>query len=361
MAEQQDQDRTEQATPYKREKAREKGMVVRSTEVGSAFAVLAFLLFLYLWGGAAVRQLAAASARLLGSADALPAGPSGAWRWIAAAGFEALSAIGPLLAAVVIAAIAASVLQFGLVLTTQPLKPDWQRINPAAGFKRLFSRRALFDALKNVLKLALFGAVIWFTLMGLMRPLRALLFADARGWGPHLTDALGTVVFRLLLAMVAVALVDLVFANREYARKLMMSRRELRDEHKHREGDPKIKARIRELQAEMRRRSRSLRRAGEADVVLTNPTHVAVALLYRHGEMAAPQIVAKGAGEMAQAMKKLARRRGVAIVENRALARALYEEPLDAAVPEAWYPQVARIMVWVQEARRMRAARSETT
>ena len=194
-----------------------------------------------------------------------------------------------------------------------------------------------------------------------MRPLRALLFADARGWGPHLMDALGTVVFRLLLAMVAVALVDLVFANREYARKLMMSRRELRDEHKHREGDPKIKARIRELQAEMRRRSRSLRRAGEADVVLTNPTHVAVALLYRHGEMAAPQIVAKGAGEMAQAMKRLARRRGVAIVENRALARALYEEPLDAAVPEAWYPQVARIMVWVQEARRMRAARSETT
>lgn len=353
MAEQ-EQDRSEQATAYKIDKAREKGMVPRSLEINTVLAVTVFLSFLYFWGPAAMRRLAAMSAHLLSNAHALAFGDADVAAWSAASMLEALSALLPLLGLLVLAAVASAVVQFGLVLTSHPLKPDWQRINPMAGFKRIFSRRALFETVKNVLKLMLFGGVLALTLEGLVDGFLGLSFMSGAGQGAYLLKSSRWTVLYLLLAMIAVAAADLLFVRRDYARQLMMSRREIRDEVKHREGDPKIKARIRELRGEMRQKSRAIRNVPDADVLITNPTHLAVALRYRHGEMPAPCIVAKGAGEQVESMKSLARRHGVTIVENRPLARALHRLHINASVPEAHYADVARILIWVQETRLMR-------
>ena len=353
MAEQ-EQDRSEQATAYKISKAREKGMVPRSLEVNTALAVAAFLAFLHFWGVDAARRVAGLAAYLLRHAHALAFGDADVPVWTTASMLSVLSAVLPLLGMVVAAALASALAQFGLVFTSQPLKPDWQRLNPVAGFKRIFSKRALFETVKNLFKLVLFGGVLALTLQGLADGLLGLSFMSGSGHAGYLLKASRWLILYLLLAMAAVAVADLVFVRRDHARQLMMSRREIRDEVKHREGDPKIKARIRELRAEMRQKSRAIREVPDADVLITNPTHLAVALRYRHGEMSAPRVVAKGAGEQVASMKTLARRHGVMIVENRPLARALYKQQLNASVPEAHYADVARILIWVQEARRLR-------
>src|SRR5205085_2146595 len=138
----------------------------------------------------------------------------------------------------------------------------------------------------------------------------------------------------------------------DFKGRMKMSRRELREEAKQREGDTRIKARVRELRQEMLKRGKALKRVGDADVLITNPSHLAVALLYRKGEMSAPRVVAKGAGEFAAAMRMLARKRGVPIVENRALARALFRSAdIDQSIPEALYQQVARVLAWIYATR----------
>jgi flagellar biosynthetic protein FlhB len=154
-------------------------------------------------------------------------------------------------------------------------------------------------------------------------------------------------VLKLLIVLGLIALVDVLYTRRSYLNRLKMSRRELKEEIKNREGDPRIRARLRQLQRELVKRSRAIKRLPDADVLITNPTHLAVALLYRRETMAAPQVLAKGAGELAEYMKVLARRHRVPVIENRALARKLfYAVELEQGIPEALFPQVARVLVW---------------
>jgi flagellar biosynthetic protein FlhB len=165
----------------------------------------------------------------------------------------------------------------------------------------------------------------------------------------------GGLLVKLVLAMLAVALLDLVFTRWEFAKRMRMSKREIKDENKNREGDPRIRARIRELRKDMLKRSRSLAQVPSADVLITNPTHIAVAISYKHGSGMGPQVVAKGAGDLAAAMRKLASRHNIPVVQNRPLARSLYREvDYSGHVPEKYYPQVAKIMVWVFAMRKLK-------
>lgn len=353
MAEQ-EQDRTEQATSYKIERAREKGMVPRSPEVTTALVIAAFLLFLYFGAPTAARRFGTLAVTLFSRAHAFVFGPVEVFSWSTASVLDTLSMLAPLLGLVMAAGVVSALLQFGLVFSAQPLKPDWQRLNPVVGFKRIFSKRALFDTGKNVIKLLLFGTVLYLALKGMLESFLSLSFTPGKAHGARLLHDTALIVLYLLLALIAVAVVDMVFTRREYARKLMMSRREIKDEVKHREGDPKIKARIRELQNEMRQKSRSVQNVAGADVLITNPTHIAVALSYRGSGMPSPRIVAKGAGDLVEPMRQLARRHGVMIVENRPLARQLYRQKLNTFVPPEHYAAVARILIWAQEARRLR-------
>jgi flagellar biosynthetic protein FlhB len=353
MAEQ-EQDRSEQATAYKITKAREKGMVPRSPEVNTALVVAAFLGFLYFGGGEAARRFGVVAVKLLSRAHTFVFGQVEIFSWSAASVFDTLRILAPLFGLVMAAGVVSALLQFGIVLTAQPLKPDWQRINPVAGFKRIFSKRALFETAKNLVKLALFGTVLYLGLRAMLDDFMRLPAMPPQAQGERMLHSTALIVLYLLIAMIAVAIADMLFTRREYARQLMMSRREIKEEVKHREGDPKIKARIRELQNEMRQKSRAIKNVPGADVLITNPTHIAVAISYKDADMPAPRIVAKGAGELVEPMKQLARRHGVMIIENRALARELYGQKLNTYVQPSQYAAVARILIWVQEARRIR-------
>jgi flagellar biosynthetic protein FlhB len=349
---QQEQDRSEAATPFKLAQARKRGSVAKSADLNTVFIVAALLACLQAWSGIAAIDQTLLSRALIQQAAAVGFSASQVWSWAGRAATDTLVMLAPLLAAIVVASVVSGLVQHGAVISTQPLKPDFNRLNPAAGLKRIFSRRALFELGKNLLKLALFSWAIYLAVRHAVPELMQLLFTDVRGYGPRMLTLSTALVFKLLLVIVGLALIDVLFTRWEHADNLRMSRREVKDEHRQREGDPKVKARIRELQNEARSKSRALKNIPQADVLVTNPTHLAVALMYRHGQMSAPTVVAKGSGELVEKMKMIARRHRVTILENRRLARALHEVALHGAVPEAHYPEVARILVWVQEARK---------
>ena len=357
MAEQ-EQNRSEAATPFKLREARKRGSVAKSMDLNSVFVIAAFLVCLQLWAWSATKQHVSLSALLFQQAGAFGFSQTQTWAWLTTALVATVLLLVPFFAAVMLAGVLASLVQHGPVFSVHPIKPDFNRLNPANGFKRIFSKRALFDLGKNLVKLGLFCWVLYLSIVQQLPSLVALLSVDARAHAPSAIDAVAGLSFKLLLVMLAVALVDLLFTRWEYGDKLRMSRREVKDEIKQREGDPKIKARIRELQNELRKKTGALKNLPDADVLITNPTHIGIALMYRHEKMAAPAIVAKGADELVEKMKAVARRHGVTIVENRRLARALYELELHDAVPEAHYAEIARILVWVQEAKKGRPAQA---
>lgn len=349
----QDLDRNDAATPYKLEQARKKGQVSKSTDVVSAVVFTVAVVYFYARGwdmvtrqfsfdGALFQRLAAA-----GTQEAL------LWQLLEQCMRGALVLLVPLLALIMIAAILANVLQTGPVFTGHPLIPDWQRINPAEGFKRVLSIRTLFEAARACVKLAVLSLVVYAALKSLLPQFGQLSGRPPLSYTRLLIDDVASLCLKLAAALVLIALVDYGFTRRQFARKMRMSKRELKDEVKHREGDPRIRARLRELRREMLKRSLSLRKAGSADVLITNPTHLAVALRYRHGEMDAPLLVAKGAGGMAAAMRHIAARKRIPVVQNRTLARAIYfGMELEQQVPPQLYTEVARLMIWILAMRR---------
>ena len=356
MAErEQEQNRTEQATPFKLKDARDRGLVAKSTELNSALVTLAFVALLYVFGRGLLERQLRLDAALLSQAHRLGFSESAATLWLTAALADTFNLLAPVFGVVIVAGVLVSLLQTGPVFSFQPLKPEVDRINPISGLKRLFSMRLVFEALKGLIKLALVGYALFSILEGLVPLALGLAQTGPAAYARIGVDTVSALILKLSLVMLVIALIDAAYVRWEYQRKMMMSRRELREELKHREGDPKIRARIRQLQREMRKRSRALKRVSDADVLITNPRHLAVALLYRREEMGAPQVIAKGAGELAQRMATLARRHGVTVVENRGLARALFlRAELDEPIPPATYPEAARVLAWVYALRELR-------
>lgn len=344
----QDVDRSEAATPFKLQKAQERGQVARSADAVGA-AVFAGGMAYVAWQGweAATALLRLCRFALL---HLNPGDRGGQVLWplvatlVAAAGAVLL----PLLLVLMLLAILASVAQTGPVLSLEPVKIDFDRINPARGLKRVFSLRTLFDAARACAKLLVLCLAAWLALRSLLPQFHAIASQSPLEFLQILVRDTADLGLKMAVALALVACADLLFTRREFSRQMRMSRRELKDEFKNREGDPRIRARLRELRRELLRRSVALRNTREADVVVTNPTHYAVALRYVHGEMDAPKVVAKGAGQLAAAMREIAARHRVIVVRNPPLARQLFREAdIDQHIPPALHPQVARIIVWV--------------
>ncbi len=343
-----EQDRSEAATPFKLQEAMKRGQVPKSLELNSLFAIAALLLAMFLWGRGMMQAQWRLDAMLFAQAHQLIFEPDAMARWLAEVFRRLLYGLAPLMLLLAAIAIAANLLQTGPVFTTFPLKPDVDRINPISGFKRLFSGRFVFELVKNLVKLAAFSVVLYLIVRDLVPPLLALLtMAPVTYLEAAFSHAL-VILWKLLIVLAIIVIADVIYTRWQFNDKQKMSRRELREEVKHREGDPRIRARMRELRRETLARSKALRRLPEADVLITNPTHLAVALLYRQDTMAAPEVIAKGAGDLAEQMKVLARRHRVPIVENRTLARTLFAKvEVDHRIPDACFPAVARLLVWV--------------
>jgi len=355
-------DRNEEATPHKRDEARKRGQTARSTDA-AAFAVLAVaMLACVALAKGAVQDMALLLARGLALPPGAVDGPGLAAQLGGAGLQQALLVLAPLLLAVLVAVLLIGLLQTGgLVFSSTPLTPDFTRLNPAQGFKKFFSVRIVYEATKSSLKLLALGGAAALAVQALLGVALQLLGLPAKALLFRVLEASGGLMAKLCAVLLVFLLVDLVFVRWEFGRQLRMSRREMEDEHKNREGDPRIKNRQREIRLQFLQRARSVRNVPQASLVVTNPTHIAVALRYEHGVTPAPQLLAKGAGALAREIRKAAQQAGVPIVHSPRLARALYKEVAqDAYVPEQWYPPVARIMVWLRAARETKAAQLRT-
>jgi flagellar biosynthetic protein FlhB len=353
MAQQkEDLDRSEPATPYKLEKARKRGSIVRSGELIFAAVLIACVACVHALSGQIVSGIVGLGRRGLSFAGRDELSPATTFAFIDALATHALVVLAPFVFIIWLVAVFAGAGQARGVFSGEPLKPDFSRINPAEGFKRIFSVKSLHELWRSGAKLTVIAVVA--TIWG-QHHLNDILRLPNRT--PPQIQADGISLFGSALAVLAgvmlvFALLDWSINRWEYMRKMRMSKREIRDEHKEREGDPRIKARLRELRLAWLKRARQLAKVRNADVLVTNPTHYAVALEYRHGEMPAPMITARGAGDMAQRMRAEARKRSVPIVEHPPLARALFAlEESQVLVPEEHFNQVARILRWVYAAR----------
>lgn len=363
MAEQkQDADANEPATEFKLEKARERGSIIRSADLTFAVVLAASVACVYGLGMQLLEDVAVLCRQALSFSARDQLEPASALAYVEVLGGQSLRILAPIVFVLWLAAFGVAALQARGVFTGHPLKPDFSRLNPANGLKRVFSLKSLHELWRSALKLGLI--VVATTLWGYQHLSDFLRFVaqDPRATAKPGVDLLGSLLTVLTGLMIVFAVLDWGFNRWDYLRQMRMSKRDIKDEHKEREGDPRIKARLRELRMAWLKKARQLSRVRNADVLLTNPTHYAVALEYRHGEMPAPMITARGAGEMAQRMRVEARRRAVPIVENPPLARALFAMPeSEAFVSQEHFNEVARILRWVYAARGKPFARSAAT
>lgn len=348
MAEQEDLDRNHAATPYKLEKARERGQTAKSTVVISTVVFTVAMAFLALQGWSTWQHAFVLDRNLIAGSAALASNPQGLGPLLTSLLMQLLWLGAPFFMTIVLAAIIANVAQSGPVLSATPIKPDWNRLNPVDGLKRIVSTRGLFVLLRSVLKLVLLGMVGYWSLKALTPQFHALSSMPPGMLVRVLLEDFASLGLRMAGMLVLIALLDLLFTRREFARKMRMSRRELKDEVKNRDGDPRVRSRIRQLRRELLKRSSALRDTATADVLITNPVHVAVALRYVHGQMPSPQVVAKGRGFMAAVMRGIAARHRIPVVPSPSLARRLYKElAVEQHVTPGLYAPVARIIVWV--------------
>lgn len=260
---------------------------------------------------------------------------------------EVIFMVIPLALAVSVAGILANVLQTGLIFTTKPLMPDFSKIDPMKGLKNLFSIKKLVEMLKIIIKV---GAILWvcyFFLLAFTKELPTVIsfpLPDQLGWLKHKMIILISVILILFLVL---ALADLLFVRFSYFKSLRMSKQEMKDEYKQIEGDPKIKAKIRQIQMQMTKK-RMMQEIPQADVIITNPTHYAIAIRYNQDKEAAPKVIAKGTDFMALRIKEIAMNYNIQIVENPPLARELYKKcNLGDIIPENLYKAVAEVLAFV--------------
>lgn len=354
MSEESDEDKTESPTPHRLEKARSEGQVPRSRELTSVMMLLAGLLILWLGGSLMARKLAAMIAAGLHFDHGMVNDSRLIIGHISTLIGEAVMAMLPLLAGLVLVAIAAPMLPGGLIISGKAISLNFGKLNPIKGFGRLFSAQAGSELFKAILKVALVGCVgggyIWLHWPEMLR-LIAQSPIEAIQQGLTMIAACSALVILGLLPMVGY---DVFWQLYSYYKKLRMSRQEIRDEFKQQEGDPHVKGRIRQAMRAAARR-RMMADIPKADVIVTNPTHYAVALQYLDKKMSAPKVVAKGAGDIALKIRSVAAEHRIPLLEAPPLARALYRHTeIGQQIPGALYAAVAEVLAWVWQLRRWR-------
>ncbi len=340
------QERTEEPTPRRREEARKRGQVARSRELASVAVLGTSVLTFALAGSFMFFQLRQALEFFLEAPFRGLALPEAQLSLRYAFKYSALG-LAPVFILLVLAAFLAHFLQTGGVAAWEVLVPKAERIHPVEGFKRLFSLPALVELVKSLAKIVIISTVAYLVIRRHQEHILTLMGEDLRGFATSLYLLSRDLVLKLLMALTALAVLDLFFQRWDVERKLRMTREELKEELKQTEGDPLVRSRIRQLQREMARR-RMMAEVPKADVVITNPEHVAVALRYEMGTMPAPELVAKGQGYLAQRIKEIAREAGVPIVEDPPLARLIYRRvEVGEYIPEDLYRAVAEILAYV--------------
>lgn len=342
MAEQ-EQNRSEEATPHKLKKAREKGQVARGMDLGFVGSLTSLAAVAMFAGPGFMAKLAELMRLSFTSGVDRTEQPSEVLATVAAfywPAFQPLLVLGLALMALLVLL---EIVQLrGFMFTTAPLKPDFTRLNPAQGLKRVFSMRMLKETLKSIVKLLVYSGLAWLLVTGAVETFGDSL-SDAAMLGKAMTGAAARLLFAFLGAAFLFMVIDQVIARGEFRKQMRMSRREVTRESREHEGEPRFKQKRRQLHQEMRQQAEGLGRLDGSDLIVTNPEHYAVALSYRPGETDAPVVRAKGRNHFAQLMKRKARLLGLPIVADPLLARALFRDcRAEQAIPPQHFHGVAR-------------------
>ena len=352
MAEQQGQEKTEAPTEKKRRESREEGQVAFSRELPSAALLAGILLTLIATSPLildAFREMTTQIFREMSKVDELSID---SLYDLSGEIFSTLfPAFAPFTAIIVLVGILASVLQVGVQITLKAIAPKFNKISPLTGLKRLFSTQSLADFLKSMAKLIIVGIVGYITYMDKITELNGLSVATPEAILEYNFTVVAEVSGKIVLALVAIAIFDYLYQRWHHEKQLMMTKQEVKEETKQTEGDPQLKARIRQIQREMSN-ARMMQEVPKADALIVNPTHFSVAILYDRDVMEAPEVTAKGTDHMALRMRTVARENSVPILERPELARDLYANvEIGESIPERFYKAIAEILAFVYRLR----------
>ena len=356
MAEDSSEEKNEAPSEKKRDDARKKGTVAKSTEVNSVFVLLTAILLLRLLGPWMMGEFNTCIRDYFAKCSDTDMSDGRLIELSQASLVLLIKVILPFAGAIMVAGVVANIVQIGLLFTFEPIIPKLEKLNPISGFKRLFSMRSLVETVKNILKITLIGYIAYITIKEEYAILVSLADMSVMAIWSFILNSAFDIFVRTAIVLLIIAVADYGYQRYEHEKKLKMSLKELKDEHKNSEGDPQVKARIRALQREMSKR-KMMDQVPQASVVVTNPTHYAIALLYEPEKSDAPIVVAKGVDMVAQQIKKIAAENDVPIKEDRELARAMYDKvDVGFPIPIEFYMAIAEVMAWVHKLKSGRAA-----
>ena len=331
------EERTEEATPHKREKVREEGRVCMSKDLNAAVGIITALLGLTMLGALTWRTLTGLIQFMIlfiGEGTILKDG------WF------------PLGALVVLFSTVTVIAQVGFAITGEPFGPKFDRLNPIAGMKKIISMRSIVELLKGLLKATIFAVMIYTAIRNYLPVSSKTMQMPLEIGSREFWNMLWALAMRLALMLLVMAFADYFYQKWDFEKSIRMSKKEIKDEYKQMEGDPQIKSKIRQKQREMAKQ-RMMSDVPKADVVITNPTHIAVALAYDRSVMGAPQVLAKGGDYLAKRIREIAEINLIPIIENKPLAWALYQNvEIGEEIPEDLYRGVAEILAMVYKLKR---------
>lgn len=347
MAEESFSERTEQATPKRREEARRKGQVAKSREIPSVFVLMGGASILVLFGSYLYRHLSDLMIRSFKQVGARPFSLETVQLLNVEVIHSFLLILSPMFITVVALSFLSHYVQSGTLIAPEALKWDWSKLNLITGFKRLLSKQSLAELLKSILKFVIVGGVVYVTIKKEMPRLSLLMDQETGAILTYVRTVSWDLLLRAGAVMVVLAGMDYLFQRWTYEKSLRMTKQEVKEEFKQTEGDPIARSRIRSLQRQMARK-RMMAEVPKADVIITNPTHLAVALIYQMKKMEAPKVAAKGSGYIAEKIIEIARSHQIPVIENKPLARILYQTvEVGQMIPSTFYQAVADILAYV--------------
>ncbi|RLL45331.1 flagellar biosynthesis protein FlhB [Oceanobacillus piezotolerans] len=342
-------EKTEKATPKKRRDERRKGRVAKSQDVISAFLLLLCFIVLIIFGGNILDKLMTMFTFSFNELIHWEVTPVSVEQVFTGVSLEVAIMLAPILVAAIFAGLAANLMQVGFLFTTEPLKPDLKKIDPIQGAKRIFSMRAVVELLKSMLKITIIGAITFFIIWLYKDQMLMTAFYSAENALDFFSKVTMTMGIAAAIALLFLAILDYAYQRFDFEKNMRMSKQDIKEEYKNMEGDPLIKSKIKERQRQMATR-RMMSEVPKADVVITNPTHYAIAIKYDENKASAPYVLAKGVDQTAMKIKEIARTNDIAMVENRPLARSLYQAiEIGDVIPEEFYQAVAEILAYVYQ------------
>ena len=350
-------EKTEAATPRRREEARKKGQVARSNELGSAFVLITAFVAMRLAAPYIFDRFSVFMVQSIHNAAGFEFTPNQVYRQFMVSAATVGAILAPVALSVVVVGSVVSASQVGLAITPQALAPNLNKFNVVSGLQRLMSMKSVVELVKAVLKVSIVGYVAYSSIRGEYDNLYGMATMDTVQMLIYTAQLTFDIAIKTGIVLIVLGVSDYVYQKFEFEKSIRMSKQELKEEYKQHDGDPLIRQRIRSKQREMSQQ-RMMQSVPSADVVVTNPTHYAVAIKYDQMEMDAPVVIAKGKGHVALKIREIASENGVPLVEDKPLAQALYRGvEIGGSIPPDLYKAVAEVLAFVYRLTSQRGAR----